>query len=395
MSAYPPRPSPIGAPRLGLVLPGGGARAAYQVGVLKGIAELVPRDVPLPFRVISGTSAGAIIATIVAAHAAHFRTGIASLERFWRNFHVEQVYRADAVSMLRAGSHWLLALLSGGFLVPPPRALFDNRPLRDLLERHVNFARVRQHLEHGHLDALAINASAYRTALSVAFYTCAREAVPWQHTWRLGRPAELGLDHLMASAAVPFLFPPVYMGGEYYGDGAMRQLAPLSPAINLGANRLLVIGVRPSAAAPDPAAPADRSLGVHAGPGPAPSFGQIFGFMLDTLFMDGLQSDLERLHRDNLLIEAAGSAAGGLRRIEVVSIMPRIDFGPVAERHVGAVPRALRVLLSTIGAANPEGRTLLSYLLFEGCYARELIALGYEDVRARREELQGFMRSEP
>jgi len=396
VSAYPPGPFPAGASRLGLVLPGGGARAAYQVGVLKGIAELVPRDVPLPFRVISGTSAGAIIGTIVAAHAAHFRTGIASLERFWRNFRVEQVYRADTASMLRAGIHWLLALVSGGFLVPPPRSLFDNRPLRELLERHVNFTRVRQHLEHGHLDALVINASAYRTALSVAFYACAREAIPWQHTWRLGQPAELGLDHLMASAAVPFLFPPVYMGGEYYGDGAMRQLAPLSPAINLGADRLLVIGVRPSSAALDPAAAPGAGIPRgHAGPGPAPSFGQIFGFMLDTLFMDGLQSDLERLQRDNLLIAAAGSAAGGLRRIEVVSIMPRLDFGPIAERHVGAVPRALRVLLSTIGAANPEGRTLLSYLLFEGSYARDLIALGLEDVRARREEFQGLLRSEP
>ena len=396
VSAYPPGTSPAGAARLGLVLPGGGARAAYQVGVLKGIAELVPRDVPVPFRVISGTSAGAIIAAIVAAHAAHFRTGIASIERFWRNFHVEQVYRADAVTMLRGGIHWLLALVSGGLLVPPPRSLFDNRPLRELLERHVNFARVRQHLEHGHLDALAINASAYRTALSIAFYACARGSAPWQHTWRLGQPAELGLDHLMASAAVPILFPPVYMGGEYYGDGAMRQLAPLSPAINLGADRLLVIGVRPSDGAPDPHAPLDTAIpGRHTRAGPAPSFGQIFGFMLDTLFMDGMQLDLERLHRDNLLIAAAGGAAGALRRIETVSITPRIDFGPIAERHVGSVPRALRILLRTIGAANPEGRTLLSYLLFEGSYTRELIALGLEDVRQRREELQEFMRSEP
>jgi NTE family protein len=362
------------------VLPGGGARAAYQVGVLKGIAELLPRNAPTPFRVITGTSAGAIISATIAAHAAHFREGTTALERFWRNFHVGQVFRADTSSMLRSGGHWLLALLSGGWLVPPPASVFDNRPLRETLARHVSFARVRHALARGHLDALAINASAYRSARSVAFYECATDQAPWLHHWRQGQPTELGLDHLMASAAVPFLFPAVQMGGEYYGDGAMRQVAPLSPAINLGADRLLIVGVRPPASPPGPPAGGDR-----------PTFGQIFGFMLDTLFMDGMQSDLERLHRDNLLIDAAGGQAGGLRRVDALSIFPREDFAPIAERHAAEVPRALRVLLRTIGAADAAGRTLLSYLLFEGAYTRELIALGYADARARHHEIAAFL----
>ena len=384
------------APRIGLVLPGGGARAAYQVGVLKAISEMVPRDAPLPFRVISGTSAGAIISAILASHAPLFRLGVSSLERFWRNFRTDQVFRSDTGTMLRAGLHWLLALLSGGYLVHPPRSVFDNQPLRETLERHVNFARIRQHLEHGHLDALAVNASAYRTALSVAFYECARETAPWLHSWRLGEPADLCLDHLMASAAVPFLFPAVYLDGEYYGDGAMRQLAPLSPAINLGAERLLVVGVRPPSQPTALRSPAtDVIPPLHPGPGREPSFGQILGFMLDTLFMDGVQSDLERLQRDNLLIRAAGGAAAGLKRIEVVSITPRMDFGPIAQRHAAEVPRALRILLRTMGAANPGGRTLLSYLLFQGSYARELIALGYEDAMARQSDIQTLLRSEP
>ncbi len=389
-------PAAAAPARIGLVLPGGGARAAYQVGVLKAVAELVPRDAPLPFRVISGTSAGAIIAAILASHAPQFRLGVSSLERFWRNFRVDQVFRADAGSMLRAGLHWLLALVSGGYLMPPPRSVFDNSPLRELLERHVNFARIRQHLDHGKLDALAVNASAYRTALSVAFYECARETTPWLHSWRLGEPAELGLDHLMASAAVPFLFPAVYMDGEYYGDGAMRQLAPLSPAINLGAERLLVIGVRPPPVVTGITAPSAEVIPhSHAGPARAPSFGQIFGFMLDTLFMDGVQYDLERLQRDNLLITAAGGAAAGLKRIEAVSITPRTDFGPIAQEHQEDMPRPLRILLRTMGAANPGGRTLLSYLLFQGSYTRDLITLGYEDGLARREEIQALLRSEP
>jgi NTE family protein len=379
------------------VLPGGGARAAYQVGVIKAIAELLPPGAPCPFRVIAGTSAGAIVSSVVAAHARHFREGAVNLERFWRNFHVEQVFRADASSMLRSGLHWLLALVSGGWLVPPPRSVFDNRPLRDTLERHVNFARVREALDHGYLDALAISASAYRTAWSVAFFECSHGAPPWQHTWRIGQATEFTLEHLMASAAVPFLFPPVRMGDEYYGDGAMRQVAPLSPAINLGAERLLIVTVRDSRMRAAAASGAFASIGAPqgaGGPGDGPTFGQIFGFMLDTLFMDGVQADLERLRRDNQLI-AAGGAIEGLKIIEPLVITPREDFGEIAERHAQEAPRALRALLRTMGAAGPGGRTLLSYLLFEAGYTRELIAIGYRDARARREELQELLRSEP
>ena len=369
---------------LGLVLSGGGARGAYQVGVLKALAELLPRDGPVPFGVVCGTSAGAITAAVVAAHAAQFRAGVINLERVWRNFHVEQVFRADARSMLRSGIHWALAILSGGWLVPPPRSLFDNTPLRELLERHVNFARIQEALEHGHLEAFAISAATYRRALSVAFYESAREQAPWLASWRRGERAELCLDHLMASAAVPFLFPPVNMGGEYYGDGAMRQSAPLSPAIRLGADRLLVVGVRPPTTS-------CHNAGAPAGHGP--TFGQIFGFMLDNLFMDGLHSDLERLERDNQLIACAGTERTGLRHVDTLLIAPCEDFGEIAARHAGEMPRSLRVLLRTMGAANPGGGALLSYLLFEGGYTRELIALGYADAMRRRDELYGFVAS--
>ncbi|MBS0375501.1 MAG: patatin-like phospholipase family protein [Proteobacteria bacterium] len=369
--------------RLALVLSGGGARGAYQVGVLKAIAELLPRDCAAPFRIICGTSAGAITAAVVASHASQFRAGVVNLERVWRNFHVDQVFRADTRSMLRSGSQWLAALLTGGWLIPAPRSVFDNRPLRELLERHVNFARIRQAIDHGSLEALAINAAAYRRALSVAFYESAHESAPWLTAWRRGEPADLSLDHLMASSAVPFLFPPVRMGTEYYGDGAMRQSAPLSPAIRLGADRLLVIGVRPPLGASH-----DALEIVNRGP----SFGQVFGFMLDTLFMDGLHADLERCERDNRLIAAAGGRdCEGLRPIETLLLAPREDFGAIALRHAGELPRPLRVLLRTLGAWNAAGGALLSYLLFEGAYTRELIAIGHADAMARRDELQEFV----
>lgn len=366
------------------MLPGGGARAAYQVGVLKALAELVPDGAPVPFRVICGTSAGAIIGTLVAGYASHFREGVGTIERFWNQFRVDDVYRADTRSMLRSGAHFLLALLSGGWLVRPPRSLLDNQPLRELLERHVNFGRVAEALENGTLDALAIYASPYHHPHSVAFYTAAARRAPSLRAWTGGIAEPLGLDHLMASAAVPFIFPPVRMGSEYYGDGAMRQTEPLAPAINLGARRLLVIGVRPHAMASVPVAV--RAI--------EPSFGQIFGYMLDTLFMDGVQADLARLGRDNQLIDAAGGAIGGLRRIEALHIAPTEDFGAIAERYAADMPRALRTLLRTMGAANPGGRMLLSYLLFDGAYARELIALGHADAMRRREELQALLCSE-
>ena len=368
------------------MLPGGGARCAYQVGVLKALAELLPGDGPIPFRVISGTSGGAIIGSVVASHATHFRCGVVALERFWRSFRTEQVFRASDASMLRAGLHWLLALVSGGLLARSPHALLDNSPLRTTLARHVSFARIGQALERGHLDALAISASPYRRARSMSFYAASPGHSGLLRGWPDGIAAGLGLDHLMASAAVPFLFEPVRMGGEWYGDGAMRQASPLAPAINLGADRLLVIGVRP-ASAPGATSPSADAA--------EPSFGQIFGFMLDTLFMDGVHADLERLQRDNLLIGAAIAAGGagavaGLRRVEALHIVPGEDFGAIASRHAADMPRALRALLRLMGAHNPGGRMLLSYLLFDGAYARELIALGYRDAMRRRDELQAL-----
>ena len=208
--------------RLGLVLPGGGARAAYQVGVLRAIADLLPARAVNPFPVITGTSAGAVNATALAIHSDRFRVAVGNLERVWRNFQVEQVFRADTSSMLRSGLHWLFAMMSGGWLLPPPKSLFDNAPLRELLKAQFDFAGVRRSIAAGQLDALSIAAAGYMTARSVSFFESKPGSVPWARLRRVGEPAELSLDHLMASVAVPFLFPPVLMGNEYYGDGAMR-----------------------------------------------------------------------------------------------------------------------------------------------------------------------------
>lgn len=360
------------APDLGLVLTGGGARAAYQVGVLKGIAELLRRGSGSPFSVITGTSAGAVSAIALASDPAHFRQAVYAIERVWRDFRVHHVFKADAVSVLRSGLHWMLAMLTGGWLVHPPRSLFDNTPLWDLLRGKLNFDAIPRGLYKKHVSAIGICATSYANADSVTFYACASAIDPWQRAFRKGARVQLTLDHLMASLAIPFLFRPIYLQDQYYGDGAMRQTSPLSPAIHLGANRLLVIGVGDT----------DTSgLGLR-NPKAEPTFGQMFGFMLDSLFMDQLHADLEHIKLFN---------QSGRRQIETLVITPSQDLSEIARRHRFELPRSLRAMLRTMGANNSAGTQLLSYLLFERGYTRELIALGQSDARARAAEIRQFL----
>lgn len=376
---------PAVPPRVGLVLPGGGARAAYQVGVLRAIADLLPARSANPFPVVTGTSAGAVNATAIAVHADRFRVAIGNLERVWRNFQVGQVFRADSGTVIRSGLHWALAMLSGGWLLPPPRSLFDNSPLRELLRGQFDFAGIRRSIDAGHLDAIAMSAAGYTTGRSVSFYESKPGCDPWSRTRRTGDPADLSLDHVMASVAVPFLFPPVSLGDEYYGDGAMREANPFSAAIHLGARRLLVIGTRNENRPQPPLPPL------------CPTFGQIFGYMLDALFSDGLYADLERLTQINQIVDRVGELTNvgdnkvHLRRIDIMVIMPSRDLSEIARHHTASLPRALRTLLRTMGALNSGGGQLMSYLMFQDSYTRELIALGYQDAMKRSDDLLSFL----
>lgn len=368
-----------------LVLPGGGARAAYQIGVLRALGELLPAKTSNPFPVVVGTSAGAINATEIAIHAHRFRVAIANLERVWRNFQVDQVFDSDTLTMMRSGLNWMLALISGGFLLPPPKSLFDNSPLRELLRENFDFSRIGQSIADGHLEALAISAAGYSGARSVSFFQAGPEKKAWTRVRHAGRPAEITLDHLMASVAVPFLFPPVLMGDEYYGDGSMRQATPFSPAIHLGADRMLVISTR------------NGTRAASRVPAAGPSFGQIFGFMLDALFTDGLYSDFERLSQVNAILRSTGpiSVEGHvLRPIDMLVIVPSRDISEIARAHVESLPRSLRILLRSMGAMNAGGGELMSYLMFQSSYTRELIALGYEDAMERSGKLLAFMHGE-
>lgn len=377
--------------RIGLILPGGGARGAYQVGVLKALAEILPRRAPNPFSVISGTSAGAISSAVLASQARVFRHAAADLERVWGHFRSHHVFRCDSLTMMKSSLHWAAAIMFGGLGVGNPRALLDNSPLREMLGRAINLNAIQESIDRGYLDAVAVTAAGYGSARSVSFYQGRDSHEPWDRVRRVGRPARITLDHLMASIAVPMMFPPVMIQREYFGDGAMRQATPLAPAVHLGADRLLVIGVRDEEADPPPG-PDDEV--------PYPSMGRIAGYVLDALFMDGLSQDLERLTRVNLILDnlpgrTLDTGAAKLRYIDALIMLPSRDIREIAIRHLHEMPRPVQLLMNGLGALNYGGRQLVSYLLFEQGYTRELIKLGYEDGLARRDQIQDFMEGRP
>ena len=377
-------------PRLAIVLTGGGARAAYQVGVLRAIADLVPKDAGNPFPIVCGTSAGAINAVAISADAGNFRRAVLRLQAVWKNFHADQVYRTDFAGVLHNSSKWLLAAVSGG-LGHQPVSLLDSSPLRRLLSERVDFDAIGNSIAAGWLYALGITCSGYTSGQSVCFYQGAGQIEPWKRARRIGVPMPIGLEHLLASSALPFIFPAVRINREFFGDGSMRQIAPVSPALHLGAERVLVISVGRQAA-PERAHAShqrERSPGY-------PTLAQIAGHALNSIFLDGMEVDLERLQRINRTLsmippEILQRNRASLRHIDFMVISPSEDLDKIALRHAASLPRTVRLLFRSVGATERGGATLLSYLLFERAYCRELIALGYKDTMARCDNLRGFL----
>lgn len=378
-------PAPATAHNTGLILTGGGARAAYQVGVLLAVAKLSTSPRRNPFPILCGTSAGAINAAGIACLADNFGKAVSILAEVWRNMHAGDIYRADAMGIGASGARWLSMLIMGWLVRNPPRSLLDNAPLRELLTRNLDFAGIERSIAKDALHAVSITASGYESGESISFFQGHPSAPPWRRVQRLGIRSPIGVDHLLASSAIPFIFPPTRIHREYFGDGSMRQLAPISPAIHLGAERVLIVGASRKNEHLE-----RQRVKTH------PSLAQIAGHALSSIFLDGLAVDIERMQRINNTLSAIppdirSDSEIPLRPIKTLIISPSERLDRIAAEHATALPWPVKTILTGIGAMNRQGGALTSYLLFERPFTRALIDLGYADTMARDTEVGDFL----
>jgi NTE family protein len=378
---------------VGLVLTGGGARAAYQVGVVRALAEIVP-DETTPFDVIAGISAGAINGVVLATGAEDFSRATERLRATWASLTPDRIYRTGAFRLAGIGSRWLRDLSTGGLVGKTGiNYLLDPAPLHELVETEIPIGRMRRHLRSGRLRGLAVSATNYHTGAGVTFFEGAADIQPWSRSTRVGIRARIGVAHVMASAAIPVFFPPVALDGSFYGDGCVRMHYPMSPAIHLGADRILAVSQRhlptPGATAADEARSKTSALPMS----------EIAGVLLNAVFLDSLDSDVERLERINQTLALVPPELHGgdldLRHIPALVIRPSVDLGKLAADEYQRFPAMLRYLLKGIGATGQAGEDLLSYLAFEPVYVQRVMELGYADALARRDEIAEFFRAPP
>jgi NTE family protein len=374
-----------------LVLSGGGARGAYQVGALRALHELLYEQNCLPFPILVGASAGSITNAFLGAHADDFPVAVRKLVDFWEGLRPEDVFRTDARTLARVGLSWAADLGLGSWIgTGRGKSLLVSDPLRRLLHDRLDMAALGQSIERGLLRGFALTATSYRTGLAVTFFDGLPSIEPWTRSTRLGIRKHLTIDHVMASSSIPLFFPAVSIDGAFYADGCVRLNAPLSPAIHLGADRILAIGVRyPRAPDPTRSSPPAQNDSY-------PSVADTAGLLLNALFLEALESDVERLERINATVHLLPRAVVArhstpLRRIPVLVLRPSMDLGELVMQTLERLPRLLRHLFRGLGATGKSGWDLLSYLAFDGEYTSRLLALGYSDVKARRAEIAAFL----
>ncbi len=370
---------------LGLVLSGGGSRGAYQAGVMKAISEIAAKYGPKqPFNTVTGVSAGAINVAFWAAHADNMKNAAESLCELWSNVTFDQVFHSDVLRMGNLSSKWLIDV-SLGPLIGSHRAesLLNTAPLRELLKKNLNFDLIEKNLEAKNLSAIAVTATDYSSTNSVTFVQSADKVEMWERKQRISVQTKLTVDHIMASSAVPLFFPASKVGDTYFGDGCLRNTAPLSPAIHLGANRLLIVGVRKQ----PPTSEITHSKDVK------PSIARVLSVVLNAIILDGVDWDVERLSRINNTLRAVPEEklkSLPLKPIDFLWLHPSEDIGKLAQLETRQLPRIIRFLMKGLGPIN-EASGIASYLLFDPIFCGQLIDMGYNDTIKRRDEVERFL----
>lgn len=370
---------------LGVVLTGGGARAAYQVGALRAIARAYP-----PFRIpiMTAVSAGAINAALLVSRDETLAEALENLRNLWSGLTIGDVFAVDTASLARNVAGWGARLLSGGAAVGPRvRGLVDTTPLAELLRRHICsdgelIANTDDKIARGELKAFAISTLNYGTGQTVTWVQ-GRNIEHWERPMRRSRQARLTLSHVMASASIPILFPAVPVGDAWYGDGGVRLSAPLSPALHLGAGKILAITTQYVRSFEEADRP--RSIGY-----PPPV--QVVGHLLNAIFLDLIDQDALRMERFNDLLEKLPPRArGSMRKVELLVLRPSKDLGELAAGHENKFPRSVRYMLRGLGTRETSSTDFLSFLLFHGDYVTELMNLGERDAEARMDEILAFL----
>lgn len=373
------------SPGRGLVLTGGGARGAYQAGVIRGLAEIASkRGHAMPFEVVTGASAGAINAAYVAATADHFAAASVKLAEFWGKLHTRDVFHTDVVSLGRIGMQWVADIMLAKLKkTKGARALLDTEPLHHLLGGYIPFERIRSNLDKGALRAFEVTATDYHTSENISFIMTQEGHPGWTRSRRRAVPTDIALEHVMASAAIPLFFPPIEIAGRHYGDGCLRNPAPLSPAIRLGARKLLIIGVRhPKRLAQAEDAPLHR-----------PTIGRVMGTLLNAVLMDAVEFDIERLTRINSTLHAIPRDLREpmpLKSVDLLVMQPSEDLGAFAASQFSSLPDSMRYLIGGLGNRY-EGSEIVSYLLFEPAYCGYLTELGRKDALGRKDEIEAYL----
>lgn len=369
--------------KLAIVLNGGGARACYQAGALRALYEIIKKDQNL-FDIITGNSAGAINAAFLASSARDWGTATQYLSDFWQRIYPENVFDMGHFTMAKIGTNWLKdTLFKGPTQETMYNSILNTTPLKKLLMREIDFSEIRLLIESKLLSSIALSTTNYYSGASVVFFDGEKDLMEWAKPDRFSIREEITIDHVMGSSAIPLFFPPAKINKSYYGDGCIRQTTPLSPAIHLGANKIIAIGIKD-------AHQTKNTMALTLNSNPAPQLSQISGVMMDAIFLDSMDADLERIEKMNILVKIMGDRSPR-KYIPTLSLIPSRDLGSMTAKLDEKMPTFLRYFLKSVGITGRYGLDLLSYLAFDSSYTQQVVELGYEDTMKRKIEILNFV----